>query len=122
MSSLVHRTLVAGLLIVASGLACAAGTGFTPSTAQIGALEKALPLPKGAYPLGEYARFYAGQVVNGRHLIYLRLMRGFETTPGIKIVDPARLPGAEDGGCSVIAGSYEIESGTFKNVACNGDA
>jgi hypothetical protein len=112
---------LAALLVTMCWEALPAEPGYSPSLEEIASLEKAIRLPMGARPLGQYRRFYAGkQAHNGRMIVAVLVLDA--TKPGIDVVDPTRLPVVFDGGCSVIDIEYDVESHMFKRVTCHGDA
>lgn len=121
MTTFLRLTLGLSLLMMVCEPAFSVGQEFVPSQGEITSLEKAIRLPEGSKPLGQYLRFYAGKVENGKHTI-VAVLKLDPSRAAIRIVDLAHLPVVFDGGCSVVDAQYEIESGSFYRVACNGVA
>ena len=80
-------------------------------------VERIIELPRGAYPLLAYARFYNGRVTGTRRLIEATYLRG-RRRPGIYLNEPA--PDIEDGGCSVVHIWYDVKSARVSAIECNG--
>lgn len=121
MGDFLYRFLVAAMLTTISQVADAASGKFVPSMKQIATLERNIVLPEGAGHLRDYARFYAGLVLDGKQVIFV-LLRSDLSKRGMEVVDADHLPVVFDGGCSVVHAVYEIESGSFKKIGCNGVA
>ena len=92
-------------------LRCAHAGAWEPSDADIADLESHFVLPKGAMPLGQYARYYAGVGEEGVKLIRAVYIRNEHFMPlGIHKVGEMDLPVIFDGGCRVISLQYNPQT------------
>ena len=121
MTTLLRLPFAVSLLMMACGPAFSADREFVPSEDEIVALENAIRLPDGSKPLGQYRRFYAGKVEDGKHMI-AAVFKLDPSNAAIRVVDLAHLPVVFDGGCSVVDVQYEVESRSFLGVRCHGVA
>ncbi len=70
-------------------------------------------------PFDHYARFYAGETVNGEKVVVGSFIYGFgEEKPGIQIVTMEHLPGGAGGGCNMIHIWYHVATQRIESV-CN---
>jgi hypothetical protein len=121
MTTLLRLPIAVSLLVMACGPAFSADREFVPSEHEIAALENAIRLPDGSKPLGQYRRFYAGKVEDGKHMI-VAIFKLDPSNAAVGIVGLAHLPVVFDGGCSVVDVQYEVESRSFLDVRCGGVA
>ncbi|HYI47902.1 MAG TPA: hypothetical protein VEX35_05495 [Allosphingosinicella sp.] len=84
-------------------------------------IEALVRMPRGAWPLADYARYYAWQsredgvrkVVATYHI---------EANPRRHWVAETALPAIMDGGCGVIELSYDVAEDRIEGAACHGEA
>jgi hypothetical protein len=90
-------------------------------------IEKAVVLPSGAKPIENYARYYAAGSANKVMVVYVippdepqpyELRKGQRTW----LTDYRLLPSINDGGCSVIEFSFDLQSSRVEHLLCNGEA
>jgi hypothetical protein len=96
---------------------------LTNSTVQ--QIENAVHLPDGAGPIGSYDRYYAPDVVSGRHVIVgLYLATGPGGVGRTHLLQHASdLPlGILDGGCEEIRVYWDVATSKVIGVSCNGVA
>jgi hypothetical protein len=86
-------------------------------TDKIFSIESTLRLPKGAYPLAEYDRFYV-EDGEGYDVVLVS-----SDGPGHAIlVSREHVPFILDGGCSVIRARYSKQTRTWGKASCGGEA
>ena len=110
--------MVAAFCALPGLLNAANAVQWQPSMSDVSALERKLVLPREAEPLRSYARYYTGEIAGGRKII-----RGYYLgwgMPGIYL-KPSETE-VMDGGCSVIAVVFDVQSARISGVACNGVA
>ena len=99
---------------------------WQPTSEVVEVLEHAIALPPRAKPLSSYARYYTGEVVEGR-----KLVRGYYLSESFSETFAADKPGVylraskalvADGGCAVITVYYDPASKSFAAITCNGYA
>lgn len=115
------------MMLVALGATPAfAQAAWTPDDAAIQKLEHAartmdwdFVLQKTAPgPLDDYARFYAGETVDGRHIIQGVFMSGRK---GVYVLaSTSQLPMILDGGCHYVSLTYDADADRLERIACNG--
>ncbi|MFZ3287823.1 MAG: hypothetical protein WA191_13360 [Telluria sp.] len=118
----------ASIIILLGVVTWAKGTGgqeatptsaWKPTSQQITSVEANLVLPRGAYPLSSYVRYYAGEIANQK-----RLVKGvflYKAVPGrLEIVESERLPQVFDGGCSVVNLLYAVDEQRVISIFCQG--
>jgi hypothetical protein len=95
--------------------------GWQPSLATIKKIESQLKLPKSAYSLKRYKRFYAGEIVDGKKVIVgIFLFNG--KVRGVEITDLLHMPVVFDGGCSVLDFKFLIDENQVALLECHGEA
>src|SRR5260221_8208949 len=112
------RALVGLVLMIASvGLPGYAETPPNyPNPAQVARVERVVVLPRGASPLGRYARYYSLETVDGRAVIVGYYLLG-EAEPGIHYGNsPVTVM---DGGCGVVTVVFDLRSNTVSSAYCN---
>lgn len=89
-------------------------------------MEANLQLPRTALKLGEYVRYYTGEIINGRRMLRAYLVASFIVAEGPSAADK---PGAyieqppmevSDGGCAVVTVEYDVEAAKVASLSCNG--
>jgi|SRR5581483_1245681 len=119
---------VSAVLLSCVGSTRAQDATWTPDRQAIDELESAVQLPawgpSRAHPVAEYARYYAGIVSNGRHLILAEFVGlGGMYVAGIHLVASRRdFPVIFDGGCAIINLRYDADAKRIEKLACNGQA
>jgi hypothetical protein len=86
--------------------------------ADIDVLERTLQLPKGAYPLNDYARYYTAETVSHRAMV-----RGYFLWHGPEAAGRylrASSVTVADGGCSVVTVYFDVETRHVAGAYCNG--
>ena len=136
-----HRQLAGLVVAIAASatMAEAAPPGsddWVPDAPTIAHLEGALQLPRGAYPLVKYDRYYSGFYKDGRKFlsgVYIfhrpetdetdAILPSQRHPASIHIVGLSKQPRVADGGCSVINVRYDVLSAVNSaDVWCNGVA
>jgi len=98
-------------------------SNWRPSASAIAALEGQLKLPKGAWPLSGYDRYYTGTWVSGRRMIKGVLYIEHANQHGkVRIVTEQELPVIMDGGCSVVTVFFDVATNRVAGTFCNGIA
>jgi hypothetical protein len=123
---------VSAVFLSFAGSACTQDAAWVPDSQAINELESVVQLPdwgrSTAFPNGhkpdvaEYARFYAGSVSNGRHMILAEFVHvpGYA---GVHMVPTARdFPVIMDGGCHIINIRYDADAKRIEKFTCNGMA
>lgn len=110
-----------GLGLAERNMAGAAGSdGWTPNLEMLPSIEQLIVMPQGAGALGEYDRFYAGVYEGSERLIIGVFVLTDSREGRASVVDRSKLPIIEDGGCSVISLSFDVESRLVRAIGCNG--
>lgn len=98
-------------------------TAWRPTSGEIAKMEARLRLPAQAHDLLNYARYYSGVIVSGRHIIdgYLYLVDTPEIKPRAYInqphdVIPHRFAGD---GCAVVTLRYDVEKSAVIGLRCS---
>lgn len=123
-AAITSRNTVAVMLAVMSTTACAREplqpVNQAPTMQVMADLERALILPKGAYPLSKYTRHYAAVNRGGRTMVRGVLVGG----PSKVVIETVKsdLPVIMDGGCDVVNVLYDTKMHKIVNVFCNGYA
>ncbi|MGB5723743.1 MAG: hypothetical protein WBM39_04960 [Parasphingorhabdus sp.] len=97
---------------------CAAASERKFSLDQI---EDSLILPEGAYPLDEYARYYASNE-EGKIVAIYSTFENEDIGKRFWLDDYRKLPTVLDGGCSVVNIEFDRETQAIDSVFCNGEA
>jgi hypothetical protein len=85
-------------------------------------IERQVRLPEGAGPLASYARYYAWQQrEDGFRKVVAVYVRLDGHAPGRYWVAENELPLILDGGCSLVALSYDLAAQRVEHVTCNGE-
>lgn len=93
---------------------------WVPSIGDIKKIESKLKLPRLAYPLKRYQRFYAGEIVEGKKiLVGIFLFDGKKS--GVEITDLIHMPVVLDGGCSVLDFKFLIDENKVAMLECHDD-
>ena len=123
-SAVIARGAVA---LAFAGLTATAGASESPqpadppTTLQVAyELERVLVLPKGAYSLFEYTRYYAAVLHDGRSMVRGEFVGGPSKVVVVK--GESSLPLIMDGGCSVVNVLYDVMAHKVVQVSCNGYA
>jgi hypothetical protein len=98
-------------------VSCASPGAWTPTDAQIAAMEQSVQLPMGIVPLALYARYYAGITISGRKLIEAVYLHDYEA-PGIYVASEAELPILGEGGCLVMTLRYDPATRQTLELEC----
>jgi hypothetical protein len=125
------RSLVAATLSL-SLAAPALAKSRVPTVAEIAVVERAVQLPAGARPLGDYVRHYTFRPARA-HGRQPNVIAGIFVVPGLEMGKWNRRPGAygaailptphiADGGCAVVHVFYDPEARRMIGAFCNGDA
>ena len=78
-------------------------------------------LPVNAHRLNDYARYYTGEIVQGRKLVRgYYLLPPYGEEPGVYLRESNDL--VADGGCSVVTVYYDPATHSFADIRCNGYA
>jgi hypothetical protein len=92
---------------------------------KIDALALQFKMPKGSLPISIYARYYWGDVEDGRRVIYAHLMSpawdGFRAGKGEIIIVAASgaVPELGDGGCDEVNVAYDVAADKVTSIQCN---
>lgn len=116
--------------LVAAMMALTLGGGAAQVAAQVVRLdvatldeiERQVVMPRGAQPLGRYARHYALGVQDGRQVVagvYL-LPPVHGRAPGRRVDRWDHLPGIADGGCAQVNVLWDVARRRLVHVNCNG--
>ena len=84
-------------------------------------IEALVRMPRGAWPLADYARYYAWQS-RGDGVRKVVATYHIEANPRRHWVAENALPAIMDGGCGVIELSYHVAEDRIEGVACHGEA
>lgn len=87
---------------------------------EITRIESGLQMPRGAFGLPLYERYYAFDEIDGKRMIVGLFLRSEK--PQIRIVNHDSLPIKTDGGCSVVHFRYSIEEKRVIAIMCGGIA
>ncbi|MCJ9430222.1 hypothetical protein [Kordiimonas marina] len=101
----------------------ASSGGWQVRNADIEQLESKLSLPKEAYPLGSYQRYYQGQIVAGHKVVLGHFLHTDPSKFGVVILSSqAPMPRIFDGGCIMVTVRWNYDAQKTISVACNGRA
>ena len=121
-------------VIVACAGVLVSGCSQVPLSAEetlIVEIERSVVLPKGAFPLESYDRYYARgelgkEIENGEIISGVYLRRSFDPgqarTTAHHLVDLSELPMFFDGGCDLVNVRYDTATKRVLAVFCNGEA
>lgn len=91
---------------------------WTPTIDLVEKVEAELKMPAGT-KLSSYARYYYGQISQGRRVLIGEFVLGSDA-PGVHIVTSEKAPEILDGGCSLIDLKYDVENRVVVDISCNG--
>ena len=89
---------------------------------EISAIESTIALPKGAYSLGDYDRYYSIIEVNGVKKLVGMYLHKKTKNPGIHWIAPNSMPMMMDGGCAAIDMEYDLVNKKLLRMFCHGVA
>lgn len=84
-------------------------------------IEAKLTLPRKAFPLSSYVRYYTGRIEKG-HRILLGSFLHRPKSAGVRIISKDKMFYVYDGGCSVVTLKYDIDTNMLLSLFCNGEA
>jgi hypothetical protein len=111
----------------AIALAGCSGSSQVEQQKTIRLIESKIRLPKAAYKIEKYARYYAKEndKVTGVYVITVDPSNKFYDLPigGSRWIDDYRnLPSISDGGCQIVNVIYDLAKHDVEKVFCNGEA
>ncbi|MBI3675549.1 MAG: hypothetical protein HY243_02910 [Proteobacteria bacterium] len=128
------KKLLAGLFLIAFGVGSASADvgGWTPDLTLVAQIEtKFRPtmtdgsltdiggnFVRAEDPLDQYARYYAGETLDGERIVVGVLILSYGESPGVHIVTMQQLPITADGGCGMMHLWYHVKNQLLESV-CN---
>ena len=98
------------------------GTDLTePSLALVRRLESRLKMPKGAFPIDTYVRYYALDRTNTHQKIRGKFIYD-PNNAGVRLVVLNKIPQVKDGGCSVLTIEFDLDRNRMTAFYCNQDS